>query len=208
MQLLIGSAVSSGWGKEGGEQHNGKVQSNGCVGNPALNAGSDSDCRLTFVGWLREVQGSQPCHWMTSQTLKICHFLTLNLSIQWQKEKGEQFIRAGCLVAIAAAGHLWPGGATLVFWGFVSIQKAEGAAHRAGGCAGGGGHLVAGCEMSLLVWEPVWGCPWGRKWEDCGEWADAGKNWLQAGVEERSGSPKAATFGKIHSAAPVAEWRL
>lgn len=29
----------------------------------------------------------------------------------------------------------------------VSIQTAEGAAHRAGGCGGGGGDLVAGCEM-------------------------------------------------------------
>lgn len=85
------------------------------MGNPALNARSDSDCRLTFVGWLHDAQGPQPCHWMTFQTLKLCHFLTLNLSIQWQKEKGEQFIGAGCLVAIAAGGHLWPGGAKLVF---------------------------------------------------------------------------------------------
>lgn len=44
-----------------------------------------------------------------------------------------------------------PGGAKL--WcseGVDPIQKAEGAAHRAGGCGEGAGDLVAGCEMSLL----------------------------------------------------------
>lgn len=32
-------------------------------------------------------------------------------------------------------------------------------ADRAGGCGGGGGDLVAGCEMSFFGWETVWGCP-------------------------------------------------
>jgi hypothetical protein len=59
----------------------------------------------------------------------------------------------------------------------VPIQTAEGAAHRAGGCAGGGGgDLVAGCEMSRLCSEPVWGCPRGRKREGCRERAGAREN--------------------------------
>lgn len=66
-----------------------------------MNAGSDSDCHLTlWEGCMMHKAVPQPCHWMTFQTLKICHFLTLNLSIQWQKEKGEQFMGAECLVAM------------------------------------------------------------------------------------------------------------
>lgn len=60
MQLPSVVTASLGCEKGGGDQHIRKVQSNPCVGSPALNARSDSDCHLTFVGRPHDAEDPRP----------------------------------------------------------------------------------------------------------------------------------------------------